>query len=124
MHPPRLAPAAHHILLENLALDVDIGFHDFEIGKPQRLLVSIDVGIDLDHWPASDSGEESWNYDKLRTGVHQLCAGRRFNLQETLAQEIFDMVASRPGVAGLTITLRKPDVYPDARSVGVTLSSD
>ena len=124
MHPPRLAPAAHHILLENLALDVDIGFHDFEIGKPQRLLVSIDVGVDLDHWPASDSGEESWNYDKLRTGVHQLCAGRRFNLQETLAQEIFDMVASRPGVAGLTITLRKPDVYPDARSVGVTLSSD
>lgn len=124
MHPPRLAPAAHHILLENLALDVDIGFHDFEIGKPQRLLVSIDVGIDLDHWPASDSGEESWNYDKLRTGVHQLCAGRRFNLQETLAQEIWDMIVALPGVTRLKIALRKPDVYPDAEAVGVVLASE
>ena len=124
MRPSRLAPAAHHIMLENLALEVDIGFHDFEVGRPQRLLVSVDVGIDLDHWPASDSGESSWNYDKLRTGIVGLCQGRRFNLQETLAQEIWDMVVALPGVIRLRIELRKPDVYPDAQSVGVVLASE
>ena len=124
MHPSRLAPAAHHILLENLALDVDIGFHDFEVGKPQRLLVSIDVGIDLDHWPATDSREASWNYDTLRTAVVELCRSRRFNLQETLAQEIWEVIVALPGVISLRISLRKPDVYPDAEAVGVILSSE
>ncbi len=124
MRASRLAPAAHHILLENLAIAVDIGFHTFEVGHPQRLLVSVDVGIDLDHWPASDSGEASWNYDKLRTGIISLCTARRFNLQETVAQEIWDMVVAMPGVISLKITLRKPDVYPDADAVGVVLASE
>ena len=118
-----LAPAVHHILLENLELKVDIGFHAFEIGHPQRLLVSVDVGIDLEHWPASDSGEASWNYDILYSRIRDLCTARRFNLQETVAREIWDMIVALPGVISLRIALRKPDVYPDAEFVGVVLAS-
>ncbi len=120
---PRLRPTVHKVVLEGLTLDADIGFHDFEVGTPQRLLVSIEVHLDLAYWPAEDSREASWNYDFIRTGVIELVAGRRFNLQETLAAAIFDMIASRPGVVGLQVQLRKPDVYPDAAAVGVTLSS-
>ncbi|WP_199553906.1 dihydroneopterin aldolase [Sandaracinobacteroides hominis] len=121
---PRLQPRTHEILLEDLTLDADIGFHDFEIGTPQRLLATVHVRLDMAHWPQSDTQEASWNYDVLRTHVKRLVEGRRFNLQETLAQEIFDMIAAEPGVIGLTVTLRKPDVYPDAKAVGVILSSD
>lgn len=121
---PRLAPRTHEILLEELSLDADIGFHDFEIGTPQRLLATVRVRLDLAHWPQTDTREASWNYDFIRTNVKRLAEGRRFNLQETLAQEIFDLVAAEPGVIGLTVWLRKPDVYPDARAVGIMLSSD
>ena len=121
---PVLTPRTHEVILEDLELIADIGFHDFEVGVPQRLLATVRVRLDLAHWPEADTREASWNYDFIRTGIHALMDGRRFNLQETLAQEIFDMVAARPGITGLTITLRKPDVYPDARAVGVTLSSD
>ena len=117
-------PRTHMVFLEDLAVDADIGFHDFEVGTPQRLLVNVEVRLDLAHWPQSDTREASWNYDFIRNGIQQLVASRRFNLQETLAQEIFDMVAARPGVTGLTVWLRKPDVYPDAKAVGVLLSSD
>ncbi len=120
---PRLRPAVHRIHLEDLAVDADIGFHDFEVGTPQRLLVSVEVGLDLAHWPQADTREASWNYDFIRTGILALVRDRRFNLQETLAQEIFDMIADKPGVLSLTVRLRKPDVYPDAASVGVMLSS-
>jgi dihydroneopterin aldolase len=119
-----LAPRTHRIFLEDLAVDADIGFHDFEVGTPQRLLVNVEVGLDLAHWPQSDTREQSWNYDFIRTGIIELVAARRFNLQETLAESIFAMIAARPGVISLRISLRKPDVYPDARSVGVTLASD
>lgn len=121
---PSLVPNSHEIVLEDLVVDADIGFHDFEIGTPQRLFATVRVKLDLAHWPQSDTREASWNYDFIRTGIHTLLVGRRFNLQETLAQEIFDMVAANPGVIGLTVWLKKPDVYPDARAIGVVLSSD
>jgi dihydroneopterin aldolase len=118
-----LAIAAHRILLEDLALDVDIGFHDFEIGVPQRLLVTVDITISPAAFPSVDEAAAAWDYDPVRSGIHALVAGRRFNLQETLAAEIFAMIAARPGVEALTVSTRKPDVYPDARAVGVILSS-
>lgn len=121
---PALAPRTHEVFLEELDVLADIGFHDFEVGTPQRLLVTVHVRLDLAHWPEADTREASWNYDFIRGGILALLKGRRFNLQETLAQEIFDMVAAKPGVTGLSISLRKPDVYPDARAVGVMLSSD
>jgi dihydroneopterin aldolase len=114
---------SHRILLEDLALDADIGFHDFEIGVPQRLLVTVDVTIRAEAFPSIDEASAAWDYDPVRTGIHRLVAGRRFNLQETLAAEIFAMIATRPGVEALTVITRKPDVYPDARAVGVVLSS-
>lgn len=120
---PRLKPAIHRILLEDLVVDADIGFHEFEVGTPQRLLVSVEVGLDLAHWPEADTREASWNYDFIRTGIQALVRERRFNLQETLAGQIFDMIADKPGVLSLTVRLRKPDVYPDAAAVGVILSS-
>jgi 7,8-dihydroneopterin aldolase/epimerase/oxygenase len=121
---PAVTPRTHEILLEDLVVDADIGFHDFEVGTPQRLFATVRVRLDLEHWPQTDTREASWNYDFIRTGIQQLVAARRFNLQETLAQDIFDMVAARPGVVGLSVWLRKPDVYPDAKAVGVLLSSD
>ncbi|WP_448585865.1 dihydroneopterin aldolase [Thermaurantiacus sp.] len=116
--------AVHRIVLEDLALDVDIGFHDFEVGKPQRLLVTVDVTLAPGTFPTEDSPAAAWDYDPIRVGIHRLVAGRRFNLQETLAAEIFAMIAAWPGVEALTITTRKPDVYPDAGAVGVVISSE
>lgn len=121
---PAITPRTHKVMLENLALAVDIGFHDFEIGTPQRLLATVSVTLDLAHWPATDTREASWNYDVIRTGIIGLIEGRRFNLQETLAEEIFALIAAKPGVVALTVWLKKPDVYADAEAVGVMLSSE
>ena len=121
---PAVTPRTHKVMLEDLSLEVDIGFHDFEIGTPQRLLATVSVTLDLAHWPTSDTREASWNYDVLRTGIVGLIGDRRFNLQETLAEEIFAMIAAIPGVVALTVWLKKPDVYADAKAVGVMLSSE
>ncbi|MCS6986789.1 MAG: dihydroneopterin aldolase [Sphingomonadaceae bacterium] len=117
-----LAPTGQRILLENLSLDVDIGFHDFEVGVPQRVLVTVEVELMERAFPAEDRPEAAWDYDRVRDGIQALVRGRRFNLQETLAREIFAMVAALPGVKALTVVTRKPDVYPDAGAVGVVLS--
>jgi dihydroneopterin aldolase len=121
--PADLAPRTRKIVLEGYELPVDIGFHDYEIGRPQRLRVDVEVWLDEAAFAATDDPADAWDYDHLRSGIAALVEGRRFNLQETLAREIYDLVAARRGVTALRISTRKADVYPDCAGVGVELAS-
>lgn len=121
--PERLQPKTRKIVLEDFELRIDIGFHDFEVGNPQRLLVTVEVWVDERSFAARDEEASAWNYDFLRSEVSRLAAGRRFNLQETFVREVYDLVAARRGVSALRVSTRKPDIYPDCAGVGVELSS-
>lgn len=121
--PPKLKVRSARILLEGLEVKADIGFHDFEVGTPQRLLVSVEVWLNDLGAPAEDHPAEAWNYDFLRTEVTELAAAGRYNLQETLAHAIFQRVAVFHGVKAIRVRLSKPDVYADAEAVGVEVAS-
>ncbi len=121
--PERLAPRTRKIVLEDYCLPVDIGFHDFEVGNPQRLYVTVEVWVDEGSFASSDDEAVAWNYDFLRSEIGRIAASRRFNLQETFVREIYDLVAARRGVTALRVSSRKPDIYPDCAGVGVDLAS-
>jgi len=121
--PSDLRIRSARIILDDLEVEADIGFHDFEIGAPQRLLVSVEVWLSEFDPPTEDQPAEAWNYDFLRTEVAELAAARRYNLQETLAHAVFERVASFHGVRALRVRLSKPDVYSDAKGVGVEVAS-
>ncbi|ATE64961.1 dihydroneopterin aldolase [Rhizorhabdus dicambivorans] len=121
--PAHLHPRTRRIVLRDFAVPVDIGFHDFEVGNPQRVSVTVEVWLDEAAFASEDKVAVAWDYDFLRTEILALVAGRRFNLQEVLAREIYTLVAARAGVMGLRIAISKPDVYPDCAAVGVELSS-
>lgn len=121
--PDALAPRTRKIVLQDYCLPVDIGFHDFEIGAPQRLRITVEVWLDEASFATEDEAASAWNYDVLRADVGALASARRYNLQETLARAIYDLVAARKGVTALRVTTSKPDIYPDCAGVGVELAS-
>lgn len=121
--PQRLAVRSARILLDSLAVQADIGFHEFELGAPQRLLVSVEIWLEDVSLPKDDDPSHAWNYDFLRTEVEEIAGERRYNLQETLAHAIFERIAAFRGVRHLRVRTSKPDVYPDANGVGVEIAS-
>ena len=121
--PDRLKIRSAKILLDSLEVMTDIGFHDFEVGVPQRLLVTVEIWLEDPVPPPGDDPARAWNYDFLRAEVEELAKARRYNLQETLAQAIYDRVAAFRGVKALRVATAKPDIYPDARGVGVEIAS-
>jgi dihydroneopterin aldolase len=123
MVPDSLAVRSVRIQLDSLEVMADIGFHPFEIGTPQRLLISVEVWLEQLEPPAEDAAANAWNYDHLRREIERLAGARRYNLQETLVAEIYDWIAGRHGVRALRVTSSKPDVYREARGVGVELAS-
>jgi 7,8-dihydroneopterin aldolase/epimerase/oxygenase len=121
--PENLNVRSARILLESLEVQADIGFHDFEVGTPQRLLISIEIWLEDDSMPADDDPSRAWNYDFLRTEVEKIASARRYNLQETLAHAVFERIVEFRGVRAVRVRTSKPDVYADAHGVGVEIAS-
>jgi len=121
--PERLRPKSAVIMLENLEVQADIGFHEFEMGARQRLLVTVEVWLEDAEPPADDSPDWAWDYDYVREQAIQLAGERRYNLQETFARCLYDRLAAMGGVKALRIATSKPDIYADAERVGVQIAS-
>ena len=121
--PAELKVRSQRILLEDLEVQTDIGFHEFEIGAPQRLLITVEIWLEDLSVPEGDDPARAWYYDFLRSEVEALAGQRRYNLQETLAHAVFERVAAFRGVKAIRVRTSKPDVYPEAHGVGVEIAS-
>jgi dihydroneopterin aldolase len=121
--PDHLRVRSSRVLLDSLEVQADIGFHDYEVGHPQRLLVTVEIWLEDLAPPDDDDPAAAWDYDYLRTEVQALASARRYNLQETLAHAIYQRVAAMRGVKAVRVATAKPDIYPEARGVGVEVAS-
>ena len=116
---PRLA-GCRRIFLHGFAIDVSIGFHDFEREAPQRVLIDVDLFVPAEHsTPRQDEVAGVLDYDFIRQSVAELARSRHFNLQETLIDGIVELCLARAAVRAVRVSTQKPDVYPDCRTVGV-----
>jgi dihydroneopterin aldolase len=123
MVPGHLQVRQSRILLDSLEVMTDIGFHEFEVGTPQRLLITVELWLDNLDPPHDDDHLSAWNYDYLKTEVIRIAQERRYNLQETLVHAIFQRVAAYRGVKALRVKSVKPDIYADAKGVGIEIAS-
>ena len=121
--PDHLKVRQSRILLDSLEVMTDIGFHEFEVGVPQRLLITVELWLEDLNPPDDGDVQSAWNYDYLRTEVVRIATARRYNLQETLVHAIFQRVAACRGVRSLRVKSVKPDIYEDAKGVGVEIAS-
>ena len=110
------------LFLEDLEVLVDIGIHDFEIKKPQRLQISVSVSLDPTQIDDADEIGATFDYDFIRSEIKELVGSRRFNLQETLCRLILEKITIEKSVVGATVTTKKIDVYPDCAGVGVQMT--
>ncbi|MBA3730200.1 MAG: dihydroneopterin aldolase [Sphingomonas sp.] len=123
MVPAAIKVRQQRIVIDRIEVMADIGFHGFEIGTPQRLLISVELWIDPPTPPADDDPGRAWDYDVVVRSVRSLATSRRYNLQETLVHAIFNEIGALHGIFALKVSSSKPDVYPDARGVGIEIAS-
>ncbi len=108
------------LVLEDLAITLSIGLHDFEKVAPQRLLVSVALVVEMDVG-AGDQAEAVYDYDGLRDHIKAMAATPHHHLQETIAREIAEYCQGQPQISGGLVRTAKPDVYADAKAVGCQL---
>ena len=100
MVPTSIKVRQQRIHIDSLEVMADIGFHDYEVGAPQRLLVSVDLWVDELAPPAGDDPALAWDYDIIVQQVRSLATERR--IVTTLA-DLGEATAGLEGPALLVI---------------------
>ena len=109
-------------ILEGLECMCRIGIYDHERTAPQRVLIDVELKLSPASEPMSDDIGDSLNYDVIRETILGVVTYRHFDLQETLARELFDALRTLDEVIGLSVRTAKPDAYSDCKQISYQLS--
>ncbi|MDP2165357.1 MAG: dihydroneopterin aldolase [Hydrogenophaga sp.] len=108
------------LFLRNHEVDIGIGVHAFEQGRPQRVRINVDLYVPLAcSTPVGDVLDEVVDYDFVREVVRERVGRGHIQLQETLADDLLRSLLAHPQVVAARVSTEKPDVYPDCEAVGV-----
>jgi dihydroneopterin aldolase len=118
---PRLLDC-RRLFLRDFTLNVNIGIHDSEKTGAQRVVINVDLFVPLaQSTPRADKIQEVVDYDLIRQTIKGRTDRGHINLQETLCDEIAELLLAHPVVRAVRVSTEKPDVYPDCASVGVEI---
>lgn len=108
--------------MRDLLTAVRIGIHAHEQEAPQRLLVNLSLEGEIPLRPATV--KDCIDYDHIHAFVTQEWPSRpHVELLETLAGELVDFCFMQDSrLLRLTVSITKPDVFPNAAQVGVELT--
>jgi dihydroneopterin aldolase len=87
------------------------GYHGVlphERAEGQEFLVDVELMVDTRTAAVSDDLADTVDYGAVSVVVHALITGEPYALIETLAEQIASACLSFPGVAGVAITVHKP----------------
>jgi 7,8-dihydroneopterin aldolase/epimerase/oxygenase len=110
-----------HVFVRDLEVNALLGIYDHEKVKPQRIIVNIDLSVHEAEASTADDISHVVSYEIVVKKVEAILAEGHINLVETLCEKIASACLRDRRVAAARIRVEKPDIIPNARSVGVEI---
>lgn len=118
-HVASAAARLRHVFVRDLELDALIGIYDQEKLKPQKIIVNIDLSVT--EGSGDDDISHVVSYEIVVKKVEAIIAAGHINLVETLCERIAESCLRDSRVMAARVRVEKPDIIPNARSVGVEI---
>ena len=110
------------ILINELILNLKLGYYDFEKQKPQKVKFSLEVNYE-DKKPSNDKDLKSIvNYARIVKLIKKLVKNKHYNFLETLAEDVFDELFKDKRIDKITLQIEKLEIMEDCSSVGIQIS--
>lgn len=109
------------IFLHDLKVDTVIGIWDWERKIRQTVVINLEMSADIRKAAASDRVDDTLNYKNVAKRVQQFVGESRFQLVETLAERVADIVNNEFGVSWVRVRVSKPGAIRGAGDVGVLI---
>jgi dihydroneopterin aldolase len=110
-----------HVFVRDLEIIALLGVHEHEKAKAQRIIVNIDLSVREASSKIEDDIRNVVSYEVVVRRVERIVAQGHVHLVETLAERIAEACLSDERVTAARVRIEKPDIIPNARSVGVEI---
>jgi 7,8-dihydroneopterin aldolase/epimerase/oxygenase len=120
-HVASASSRLRHVFVRDLEVMALIGIYDHEKVNPQRIIVNIDLSVHEAEGPVTDEISHVVSYEIIAKKVETIVAEGHVNLVETLAERFAESCLRDKRVAAARVRIEKPDIIPNARSVGVEI---
>ena len=110
------------ILINELILDLKLGYYDFEKEKQQKVKFGLEIDYE-DKKPSSDKDIKSIvNYGTIVKLITKLVNKKHYNFLETLAEAVFDELFKDKRIGKIMLKIEKLEILKDCSSVGIQIT--
>ena len=110
------------ILINELILNLKLGYYDFEKEKPQKVKFSLEVDYE-DKKPTNDKDIKSIvNYGTIVKLISKLVKKKHYNFLETLAESVFDELFKDKRIGKIMLKIEKMEILKECSSVGIQIT--
>ena len=109
------------VYIRGLKTDAVIGVYDWERDIRQTLVLDLELASDNRAAAATDGIAEAVDYDAISKRLLAYIQASEFQLIETLAERLAEIVLSEFPVPWLRLALGKPGAVAEAEDVGVII---
>ena len=110
------------ILINELILDLKLGYYDFEKVKAQKVKFSLEIDYE-DKKPTNDKDIKSIvNYGTVVKLIKNLVKKKHYNFLETLAEAVFDELFKDKRIGKIMLKIEKLEILKNCSSVGIQIS--
>ena len=110
------------ILINELILDLKLGYYDFEKEKAQKVKFSLEIDY-KDKKPTNDKDIKSIvNYGQIVKLIRKLTKNKHYNFLETLAEDTFNVLFKDKRIGKITLKIEKLEILKDCSSVGIQIT--
>ena len=109
------------IFLSGLTTDCISGIWDWERRAKQKVVVDLEMGADIRRAAATDHIDDTLDYKRVAKRLLQFVGDSQFQLVETLAERIAELVITEFAVPWVRVRLNKQGAIRGSRDVGILI---
>ena len=109
------------IFLRNLRIETVIGIFDWERKVKQTVFFDLEMACDIQKAAASDQIDDTLDYKSLSSAIIDFVEKSNFQLVETLAEKVAELILNDFKVPWVKLTLNKKGALRYADDVGIII---
>lgn len=110
-----------HVFIEGLQAQTCIGVYEWERQLKQRVVMDVTLFTALTAAGHSDDLRQTVDYKSVSDRLVGFVASARYELIESLAQALTDILLQEFAVDAVRLRISKPGAVPSAANVGVSI---
>ena len=112
------------VYIRDLRIETVIGIYDWERKIRQTVSLDLEMAADIRKAAISDSIDDTLDYKSVAKRLIQFVGDSEFQLVETLAERISDIVLNEYDVPWMKLRLSKPGAVTGSQDVGVIIERE